>query len=154
MKHKGFSLVEILIALTVICFALIPIITMSSKNTQKAVFSEYHVFFQSRAVRLLQHYSILSYEDLKLLSTGSEGTIHVTLRDPPIPYEFRRKLKRSSETLTFEELEPGLGMLKATMQWDYPLDSKIKGRKHHQIELVRYVVDPMLSIKRRKGLEL
>ncbi len=153
-RNRAFSLTEVLVAMAIIAFAVIPIVTMSSTSNKKAVFSEYHVFFQARAMRVLEHYSILKYEDLKMLATGDNGAIHITLSDPPIPHEFSRKLKRAVEVLEFQELEPGLGKLIATMQWDFPTDRKVAGKVRHQFKLVRFVTDPLVSVRKRKELSL
>jgi len=153
--RRAFSLTEVLVALAIIAFALIPIVTMSSTTTKQAVFSEYHVFFQARAMRVLQHYSILPYRDLAMLATGPDGAIHVTLTDPPIPHEFRRKLKTAIEVLEFKELEPGLGKLTATMQWRFPTDTVRQADKiQHQVVMVRFVTDGTWSVRAREGLDL
>ena len=153
-RRKATSLTEVLVAMAIIAFALVPIVTMSGTSNKKAVFSEYHVFFQSRAMRVLEHYSILAYADLKMLATGPDGAIQVTLSDPPIPHEFRRKLKKAIERLEFQELEPGLGKLTAIMQWHFPTDRVVKGKVKHQIKLTRFVCDPLVSVRKRKELTL
>ena len=155
MARRGVSLAEVLIALVIIVAALLPIVTMTSSNTRKAAFSEYHIFFQARAVRLLEHFGIHPYDRLKAMATGPDGAIEVTLRDPPIPAEFRRKLKHCTEVLSFTELEPGLGRLTATMKWAFPLDHVADPRDaRHSFVLSRLVVDPTLSLKKRESLPL
>ena len=152
---QGFSLAEVLIAVCIVAFALVPIITMSGSSSKKASFSEFNIFFQSRAVRVLEHYSLVPYPVLKSLAKGDKGAIEVTLSDPPIPYEFKRKLKTANKMLHFEEFEPGFGKLTAIMQWSFPLDGKgQKGQFPHEIVLVKFVNDRTWSLSRRGGMLL
>ncbi len=154
-RLEGFSLAEVLIAVCIVAFALVPIITMSGSSSKKASFSEFNIFFQSRAVRVLEHYSLVPYPVLKSLAKGDKGAIEVTLSDPPIPYEFKRKLKTANEMLHFEEFEPGFGKLTAIMQWSFPLDGKgKKGQFPHEIVLVKFVNDRTWSLSRRDGMLL
>lgn len=155
MRRSAFTLTEVLIALAIVASALIPIVTFTSSTMKKAAFSEYHVFFQVRAVRLVEHYSIHRYDRLKELATGTDGAIEVTLEDPPIPAEFRRKLKYCTEVLKFREVEPGLGELTAVMKWAFPLDANPDpATAGHEFVLRRLVADPTLSLKARTELRL
>ena len=154
-RNIGFSLAEVLIAVCIVAFALVPILTMSGSSSKKASFSEFNIFYQSRAVRVLEHYSLVPYGSLKKLATGDKGAIEVTLSDPPIPYEFKRKLKSGNEMLHFEEFEPGFGKLTATMQWSFPLDpASKKGQFPHEVVLVKFVSDKTWSLSRRNGIFL
>ena len=152
---RGFSLAEVLIAVCIVAFAIVPVLTMSGSSSKKASFSEFNIFYQSRAVRVLEHYSLIPYASLKTLATGNKGEIQVTLSDPPIPHEFKRKLKSANEALRFEEFEPGFGKLTAIMQWSFPLDPKSKkGQFPHEVVLVKFINDRTWSLSRRDGMYL
>jgi len=151
----AFSLAEVLIAICIVAFALVPIITMSGSSSKKAAFSEFNIFFQSRAIRVIEHYSVVPYADLKIIAKGSKGIIEVALVDPPIPYEFKRKLKSANEALYFKEIEPGLGKLTAVMQWSFPLDpGSTKKKFPHEFVLEKLVSDRTWSLSRRDGINL
>jgi hypothetical protein len=143
--------VEVLIALGILTFGLLPVVTMDQNTTRKGGLSEFHIFFQARAVRVAEFYSSYNYDFFRnaLLSAGARRVslpIEGKIPDPALPVEYARKLAGNNfeESCTIElEDNAGLDLVRLTVaiRWRFPLDDNT-----HGYTLVRLFARPDVTL--------
>lgn len=139
------SLVEILIGLVILSFALIPVVTMTRSTARTSSFTEMHAFWQTRIARMEAALTQWDYPFL-LSRRRPDGTLPIQFAEPAIPAEYARLLKHWEEEARFEEIEPGIGRLTVTIAWSFPLDRDAAARQH-RMRASRLICDPALSWK-------
>ena len=91
-KIKGFAFAEVLVALAIVAFALVPLLSMMRSIKRQVAFSDYHVFWQVRAMRVLEHYRLSNINELRFLL--KDGNHRPAFPDTPIPPEYAQKLRK------------------------------------------------------------
>ncbi len=163
-RQDAFSLVEAVVAIAVIAFALIPVVGMFSQENQVAHFTEYHLVARCRAAELLDGASAYGYDKIKELDSGGNlanlvpsfevQTLSLTGKSAlPKSWQRRKGMERLfTEELTFEELDGrGLGRLVALVSWRVPNESA--NVKAHSIRVLRYVSREDISQRKRPLLK-
>jgi len=145
---RGFTALEVVVAILVLAVAVLPIIDMTTSGRQAAALTEYHVIAQRRALRILEVYASEPYDRLRRLPRDAEGvvTAPVPFDDPVFPDEYRKKLATCDERVCFQELEPGLGMVTVEIRW------RPGGGERRSIERFRFYGDERLSLTDRYPL--
>ncbi|MBI4870875.1 MAG: hypothetical protein HY814_04840 [Candidatus Riflebacteria bacterium] len=150
---SGFSMVEVLVCIGILTFGLLPVVSMYQSTTKKGGLSEFHIFFQARAVRIVEFYSSYNYDFFRnaLLSAGG-GTkaiplpIEGKIADPALPVEYSRMLADGKYeercTIQFEE-NSGVDLVRLSvdLQWKFPLDDRI-----HSYSLARLFSRPDITL--------
>jgi len=149
-RTTGFAFTEILLALAIVAFALVPLYDLIRSVRHRTAFSDFNVFWQVRAMRTLEHFRLLSTSNLRLLA--SAGAIPVGFTDTPLPPDYARKLRRFTERLelTYDEAT-GLATLTAVITWSFPNDPPGKEREYR---LACVVSDNSRSLVAREELPL
>ena len=153
-RRRGTSLVEVLIALAILTFAFVPVVQMTTSTTRQSAFSEFHIFWQARAGRILEKFGQYEYPYL-LKWRRADGTLPVEFTEPALPVEYSRMLDHWAEACRFEEVEPGLGKLTVTIRWSFPTDRPPPGgERAHELVMSRLVSRPVMTWEAREGLTL
>ncbi len=136
-RRLGFSLVEVLVCLGILTFGLLPIVSMYQSTTKKGGLSEFHVFFQARAVRIVEFYASYNFDVFRaLIYSSGGGKVNLPIKsqivDPALPVEYSRKLddEKYDEicTVEFEDgAEGDLVRMTVDIKWKFPLDDRVHG---------------------------
>jgi len=141
--RRGFTFVEVLVALLIIVFGLGPLILHYTQETRVAYFNEFHLLARYRARRQLEHLAALDYETIRLLAADPQGLVGVV---PAVRYElpvltgeatlpaylafYTDKMELFRDELTWTELDPaGLARVDVEVRWREPGDRP--GRSAH-----------------------
>lgn len=147
-RRTAFSLLEVLLALTIVALVLVPLLQSFITQSRVAAVSELHVVAGARARRLLDAAAALDYDTLKSLAASGTGTaadvpglptgatplpplvdapaaeLLDLSRDVDLPPHLERlatTVGRFAEALVFEELDPaGLARVVAVVGWEAP----------------------------------
>lgn len=134
--RRGFSFVEIAIAILILALGLLPILSMMASGSRQSAFSEYHLFASNRAHRIAEElltYSSANFEQLQEGGAGLASLVRsVTAQETAFPREYTAKLAPGSyrEEVTVEPLDDGLVMLKVQIHWAFPTDAPESIRSH------------------------
>ncbi|MBT3785488.1 prepilin-type N-terminal cleavage/methylation domain-containing protein [bacterium] len=126
MGPRGFTLAEILLAITILVLCLFPVMQMLQSSSTKSSFNEYYVFAHIRAVSILDAYAGYAFEELTTLSlspTPSSNIVEVANSMSPLPEEYKRRLDPDGweEKCVFSVLgTDGLGKLRVLIRWKFP----------------------------------
>ncbi len=137
-KRRGFTAVEVIVAVAVLSIAVIPVFMSTTSGAKNVRLTEYHVIAQSRAKRLLEAYTTYGLEELRELSGGGGelpppfSQADLDQKQFDLPPEYRSKMENFSESGVFEDLSADLGLVRVEIQW------KIQG-KPHEYSLFRTV---------------
>lgn len=150
------SLVEILVAVLVLSVGLLPVLTMTRTTTKKTSFSEFQVFFEARAQRIMEQFMAYNYDYIAALGDLQPGDptpkqLPLDLADPPVPEEYSRKLKPGSYSeKAWAAHVPGRGrdMIELTvrLEWSFPTTPN-----PHDYTLVRLLARPDISLTNVEG---
>lgn len=146
-------MVEVLVCLGILSFGMLPVFSLYQSTTKKGGLSEFHIFFQTRAVRIAEYYTSYNYDSLKntLLAAGggsktAELPIEGRIVDPALPLEYSKMLEGGKFTerctIQFEE-EGGVDLIRMTVDlgWKFPLDDLA-----HSYTLVRLFCRPDVTL--------
>lgn len=153
MKHntnaKGFTAIELMLALVILSLGLMPVFGMMTAGTRQSHFSEYSLFASARAHRIIETFTTFDYRHFE--SMGDEADLDISKaifgEDPPLPAEYLAKLDRDgySETASWKTLDNGLGVITVVIEWTFPADAEGRGGKPHTFTLKRFISQPDLS---------
>lgn len=120
-QHQAFSLIEIIVALAILSFCLIPVIVMLQAGTVRSSFNEYQIFVQIRAERIRQIFLSFPYQELLRYSMAPDNPIPIPENEPPMPPEYAAKLDENGyiESWFFTEDKPGIGTLEISIDWRF-----------------------------------
>lgn len=141
----GFSAVEILISISILALACVPVLTMMSSGTRESFQNEFHLIAETRAESLVQ---TLAARDFQVFSSFPPGTPSVvpealTTMVLEVPEQYRRKLANFEETVTVTPFGDGLVELAVEIGWVMP-DEAAGGT--HRFRLRRLVGKPDVGL--------
>lgn len=119
--QAGVTMVEIIMAFTIMAMALIPVFSMLQSGSQKSTFSDYYIFAHVRAAQLMEIKAALPFEELVNQSNLGISVDSEVFNDLERPKEYDIRNQNYSEEWSFEVLdtESGLGILTVTITWKF-----------------------------------
>ena len=143
---SGFSLVEILIALSILTLCMLPVFNLVQSSRVQTTFSDYHVFAQIRATRLLDIFASQPFEELILLdqSTQKGNLVSTGINAPVLPPKLASRLAEDGfkERFYFTVLDNGLGSLEVEIRWKFPAPDQ----EWREVRMQRFVSKKNLSL--------
>lgn len=116
---RGFSAIEIVVSTLVLACALIPILTLMSSGKKSAAVTEYHVFAQMRAKRVIESVASYPWKEMMKLPVASTGGVIIpgSMTSTAFPSEYENKIKNYEEFLFLENLEDGISLATVKVKW-------------------------------------
>ncbi len=144
----GFTAIEILVSISILALAFVPVLTMLSSGTRESYYSEYHLLAQTRAETILQ---LLSTRDLQALMTGPVGTAVSVAISPEdlkldLPPSYEARLPAFQQSVTLTPLARGLAEVVVEIDWAMPVEQA--GAEHHFL-IRRIISHPTLGLESR-----
>ena len=175
--RKGFSLVEVLVAVVVVALGLLPLLGMYSKQTHVAHVNKFHVLARARARRISESLSALDYGTLKNLAGTVETKVPSvvgkelaalpivlpkqedemrqlfgTKELAPVHKHFLATLKLYNEGAYWEEVdERGFARLVVYLSWRSPSDPL--NREPHVLRHVKFITKKEHSLFVKRQIE-
>ncbi|MEE2924633.1 MAG: prepilin-type N-terminal cleavage/methylation domain-containing protein [bacterium] len=123
MVNKGFSMIEIIIAFSILAMAMIPVFSMLQSGSQKTSFSDYYIFAHIRAMRIADAVASYPYDQLIGYSNlgSTDKLIQIDAAGMEIPEEYQKRLNQAeyAEDLLFREIDDGIGKLEVNISWKF-----------------------------------
>lgn len=145
LRRSGITLVEIIIAFSILAVALIPVFSMLQSGSQKTAFSDYYIFAHIRASKIIEAKAALPYDQLAEQSTIA-AVEDFALTDE---YEMRLRPERYEESWIFNPTaDPHLGWLEVIITWKFKLADE-----HRTYKLKRLVRNKKVSLIQEFNLQ-
>ena len=124
-SSSGFSLIEIVIAVGILSFAMIPIINSSQQSVRMTGYNIYRVTGSNLCMSIIDRYKNSSYEDLiKMFGQGDDYAQTIISNDPALnstglPADHAAFIKKFQRSAIIEEIvdEPNLAKFTAVVRW-------------------------------------
>jgi prepilin-type N-terminal cleavage/methylation domain-containing protein len=151
-SKSGFSLVEILIAMSILTLCMLPVFNLVQSSRVQTSFSDYHIFSHIRATRLLDIFASYPFEQLILLDQSAQkgNLVAMGADTPALPPKLASRLAPDGfrERFYFTVLEKGLGCLEVEIRWKFPAPDQ----DWREVSLQRFVSKKNLSLLADEGL--
>jgi prepilin-type N-terminal cleavage/methylation domain-containing protein len=156
-KIRGFSLVEILVAVVIITLAILPVLTLSRSDNFSSSFNEGYLLALNRGKRISSEIEASNYRELiksaNILTAGGSGPLTSPLpqisaeltgifeKNPELSYlkHHEKKLSTYKENLVLKFHEKGLLSVETTISWTIPGENN-KMKEHH-CKITTFVTD-------------
>jgi hypothetical protein len=137
----GFTALEVLVSITILGIAFVPILTMLTSGTKESFYNEYHLIAETRAESLVQALQSRDFSAFAALPPGTQSALPESLTSVAVavPEDYRRRLASFEETVTAKPIEDGLIEVTVEIGWLMPDDPAAAG---HQFRLRRLLGRP------------
>lgn len=139
---KGFTLIEILVAIGIMGACLIPVLTMMQSGQQKSTYGEFHLFAHIRAMRMMERLTSFSFNHLVASCNDADGMVEV------LPPEYLNKVNMEGfgEECAVDEYDApeGVYTIEVTVYWKVPGKTQREG-SYTLRRIMRKRSDPLMS---------